>query len=188
MSIRRILPLIGFFIILMLLPLKAQAHDSELCDETTQQLERLIEHERRLDIEALWEVLVVRQEACTPDQARPIYPKVSRSPQSYGGGIEQWRELVTIYFDEGKVETALCLILYESTGDPTADNPRSSAAGLFQFLRKTWDSVPLSITGGTYSSGQVYDPEANVRSAAWLQDRYGWEQWSPYNAGRCRGL
>ncbi len=112
-----------------------------------------------------------------------------RASRVWSGNVEQWRPLVETYFAPEKVATAMCLINAETggTGDPNIDNRQgSSAAGLFQFLKSTWNSVPLSITGGTYESGQVYDPEANIRSAAWLQNRYGWTQWSPYKAGKCR--
>lgn len=104
----------------------------------------------------------------------------------WSGSVEEWRPLVVRFFAPEKVDTAMCLIWYESRGDPNADNSTSSAAGLFQFLRRTWDSVPLSVTGGTYSSGAVYDPVANVRAAAWLQNEWGWTQWSPYKSGECR--
>jgi len=100
-------------------------------------------------------------------------------------GVEQWRPLVAVYFPS-EVERALCILDHESRGNPNAKNPRSSAAGLFQFLRSTWDRVPLSVSGGSYDSGQVYQPEANIRSAAWLQARSGWWPWSPYKAGECR--
>lgn len=96
-----------------------------------------------------------------------------------GAGVEQWRPLVQAYFPGDQVEKALAVMACESGGNPNADNPVSSAAGLFQFLKSTWDNmVPLSVTGGSYSSGQVYDPEANVRSAAWLLAAAGWSQWS----------
>lgn len=100
--------------------------------------------------------------------------------------VEQWRPLVELHFRDSDVDRALCLIGYESGGDPDVRNPDSTAAGLFQFLRATWDNVPVDITGGSYDSFRVYDPEANVKAAAWLQKRYGWTQWSPYNAGFCR--
>lgn len=105
-----------------------------------------------------------------------------------GSDVERWRPLVAQYFAPDKVETALCIMSYESGGNPDAKNPKSSAAGLFQFLKSTWDSVPLSVTGGTYSSGQVYVIESTIKAAAWLQLDSGWTQWSPYNRGLCHGL
>lgn len=113
------------------------------------------------------------------------------TPSGWSGSVEQWRPLVATYFAASKVDTAMCILAHETgfTGDPNSKNTRSSAAGLFQFLKYTWDEmVPLSVTGGSYGSGMVYNPEANVRSAAWLQEAYNWHQWSPYHAGKCRGL
>lgn len=112
----------------------------------------------------------------------------TRAPSTWSGSVEQWRPLIASHFSAGKVETAMCIMAYETgfTGDPNSKNPRSSAAGLFQFLRSTWDRVPLSVTGGSYDSGMVYQPEANVRAAAWLQNASGWSQWNPYKDGRCR--
>ena len=106
-----------------------------------------------------------------------------------GSNVEQWRPLVATYFAAELVPTAMCIMAAESGGNPEARNPRSTAAGLFQFLKGTWDSmVPASVTGGSYSSGQVFNPEANVRAAAWLQAAAGWSQWSPWNRGAGRGL
>lgn len=113
-------------------------------------------------------------------------PKRSGSSGGSGGSgggesrsAEGWRDLVSAYFPASEVDFALKVLWCESRGDPGANNPTSSAAGLFQFLKYTWDSmVPASVTGGSYNSGQVYDPEANVRSAAWLLNAEGWSQWS----------
>ena len=100
-------------------------------------------------------------------------------------GVQQWRPLVAQFFAAQLVDTALCVMAGESKGDPWADNPTSTAAGLFQFLRSTWDTVvPLAVTGGSYASGQVYDPVANVRAAAWLQAAAGWGQWNAYSGCR----
>lgn len=108
------------------------------------------------------------------------------TPAAVPSSVEPWRPLVSAYFRPGDVNRALCLMGYESGGNPNAKNPRSTAAGLFQFLRSTWDQiVPASITGGSYASGRVYDPEANIAAAAWLRDAVGWSSWSPYQRGLC---
>lgn len=107
-------------------------------------------------------------------------PAPEPEPTSHSSGVEQWRGLVAAYFSSGKVETAMCIMHYESRGDPGATNPSSGAAGLFQFIPSTWnDMVPDEM------AGDVYDPETNVRAAAWLQGAAGWSQWSPYNRGLC---
>lgn len=131
-------------------------------------------------------------EACevaapVPPSTGPSLPAVAPSvDRGMGAGVEQWRSLVTAYFPADQVERALCIMSHESGGNPGAANPSSTAAGLFQFLRSTWDSmVPGDVTGGSYDSGQVYNGEANVRSAAWLMAAEGWSQWSPYNRGLC---
>lgn len=112
---------------------------------------------------------------------------VPSASSGMGSGVEQWRSMVAAYFPGDQVERALCIMSHESGGNPNAKNSRSTAAGLFQFLRSTWDGmVPAEVSGGSYDSGQVYVAEANVRSAAWLLGAAGWSQWSPYNRGLCR--
>ena len=103
----------------------------------------------------------------------------TRARSTWSGNVEQWRPLVAKYFGD-RVDHAMCILNHETggTGDPNSKNDRSSAAGLFQFLRGTWNSVPVSVTGGSYDSGRVYNPEANVAAAAWLQANSGWGQWT----------
>jgi hypothetical protein len=120
-------------------------------------------------------------------EAHTHTPTVGRTDSGMGSNVAQWLPLVAKHFDPEDVGTAMCIMALESGGNPDAKNPRSTAAGLFQFLRSTWDNmVPASVSGGSYASGQVYQPEANIRSAAWLQDAAGWTQWSPYKRGNCR--
>lgn len=121
----------------------------------------------------------------TPRRSEPNKKAVTTSSPGTTSGVEQWRPLVTAHFPPNQVETALCVINGESRGDPNANNPNSSAAGLWQFLQSTWDDmVPSSVTGGSYSSGQVYDPESSTRAAVWLWANLGWTQWNAYR--RCR--
>jgi len=105
-------------------------------------------------------------------------------PWNHPPGVEQWRGLVEAYFPSNRVEEALRIIDCESNGDPNALNPYSGAAGLFQFLPSTWESTsPNAGFGGA----SVFDPEANIGSAAWLANRYqqlGYYYWHPWNCKR----
>jgi hypothetical protein len=94
--------------------------------------------------------------------------------------VERWREIVANEFPSQDIETALCVIRHESGGNPDADNPRSSAKGLFQVLGSLW--------GPHYgvSQSELYDPATNTRIAADIKERYGWSAWSPYQRGACR--
>lgn len=134
----------------------------------------------------LWYYRPQPKPATTPASSSPV-PVPDLTPAPVSAGVEQWRSLVAAYFPASEVERALCIMGHESGGNPGANNPSSSAAGLFQFLRSTWDQlVPSSVTGGSYDSGRVYDPTANVAAAAWLQGADGWHHWSPWNRGLCR--
>lgn len=102
-------------------------------------------------------------------------------PWNHPPQVEQWRPLVQTHFPSSRVEEALRIIDCESNGDPNAYNPYSGASGLFQFLPSTWASTAPQAGYGGYS---VFDPEANVASAAWLGNRYEqlglyfWQAWS----------
>lgn len=102
--------------------------------------------------------------ATTPTTAPP-------TATSWPPAVEQWRALVSDYFPESRVEEALAIISCESRGDASATNPTSGAAGLFQFIRSTWDWVAAETGLDSYSSGAPYDPTANTAAAAWLVQR-----------------
>ena len=167
--------------------MSAQAHTRDELDEWI--VVWVIEADDHLSVGMIAEFhdMVLRHPYYFDPQPVVQATQTARGTQ-WTGNVEQWRPLVATFFVSDKVETAMCILARETgfTGDPNADNPRSSAAGLFQFLRSTWNKIPLSVTGGSYDSGMVYDPTANVRTAAWLQSHFGWGQWTVYSL--CRGL
>jgi hypothetical protein len=97
--------------------------------------------------------------------------------------VEDWRPLVEQYFAPERVEEALRVMWCESRGNPTVVNDVSGAAGLFQFVPNTWGWA--SAEAG-WAGASVFDPEANIASAAWLvqvsidTDHAGgpWGHWS----------
>lgn len=106
---------------------------------------------------------------------------VSHAPsRGIGGNVEQWRALVAAYFPSDQVDRALCIISYESGGNPGAKNPRSSARGLFQILGSLW--APYY----GISQDALYDPATNVNIAVKIWGQSGWSAWSPYKRGQCR--
>ena len=105
-------------------------------------------------------------------------------PWNHPPAVEQWRGLVQKYFPSNRVEEALAILDCESNGDPNAYNPYSGASGLFQFLPSTWEST-ASKAG--FAGASVFDPEANIGSAAWLANRYqalGQYYWQPWSCRR----
>lgn len=94
--------------------------------------------------------------------------------------VDRWRPLVALHFPPEEIDRALCIIGHESNGDPEADNPRSTARGLFQILGSLW-APHYGI-----SRADLYDPVLNTRLARDIWDNYGWSAWSPYQRGSCR--
>ncbi len=110
-------------------------------------------------------------------------PSVSSSPASIPGyasavqNAEGWRGLVAAHFPADAVDNMLCIMWKESRGSPTADNPRSTARGLFQVLR----SWPISF-GYTYAD--LYDPTINTIVARKVWDIQGYGAWTVWP--KCR--
>ena len=101
-----------------------------------------------------------------------------RAARVYTAGVEQWRPLVATYFRPGDVDRALRIMQCESGGDPNImhdfSNP-ASASGLMQHLGKYW--VARSAAAG-FAGASIFDPTANVATAAWLRDQPGgWGHW-----------
>lgn len=86
--------------------------------------------------------------------------------------VHRWRPLVEEHFPTGEIDTAMCIIKYESAGNPRADNPRSTASGLFQVLASLWGPhFGVSVE-------QLYDAEINTILAREIWDKQGWRAWT----------
>lgn len=98
----------------------------------------------------------------------------------------EWVALVDRHFRTDRdVVVALCVISYESGGNPAADNPGSSAGGLWQHLGKYWPT--RSVKAGVPGTSR-YDPVAATVVAAWLRyDAGGWSHWTVWR-NNCRGV
>ena len=111
------------------------------------------------------------RDVCPPPLPRHTHP-------AYSGGVEQWRSLVATYFRAGDVDRVLRIMQCESGGNPNIQhgNRSSGAAGLMQHLPRYW--ATRSAAAG-FAGASIFDPTANVATAAWLRDqRGGWLHWT----------
>lgn len=91
-------------------------------------------------------------------------------------GAEDWRPLISYFFNTSDVDLAVTVVECESRGVPEAKNPRSTASGLFQHLASMWP--PRAASAG-YAGADVFDPVANTAVAAWLvYEGGGWRHWN----------
>jgi hypothetical protein len=74
-----------------------------------------------------------------------------------------------------QVDRALCVAYRESRYDPNAENPRTHAAGVFQFMPGVWPGLSQAAGWGGHSP---FEAVANVATAAWTVRNYGWSPWS----------
>lgn len=131
-----------------------------------------------------WATRVVDQGAMTPVllaeytdmmQRHAPAPKVESlklASRTFIPAVENWRSLVQVHFGP-YTNDALAVMQCESMGNAKAKNPRSSASGLFQFIRSTWKAV----TGESDHNG-VFDGAYNIE-AAWKLSKGGtnWSHW-----------
>ena len=66
-----------------------------------------------------------------------------------------------------------CLSWYESRHTPSARNPRSGAAGQWQFLPSTWAGTPQGRAGAS-----PYDPVAARSAARWMIQQGRAREWA----------
>jgi len=90
---------------------------------------------------------------------------------------QEMRNLVEAYFPADRVEWALRVSKCESRWLTTAKNPRTSAAGLFQFKRSTWDWVADQTGTPDYDEGGVWEVHSQMINAAWLVENGGRQHW-----------
>ena len=93
-----------------------------------------------------------------------------------GSDVEQWRSLVAEHFAD--VELALCVMRYESGGNPSAASPTDDH-GLFQIHYPIWGPA------FGVSRADLYNPVTNVILAQRIWELQGWQAWSAYRRGRC---
>ncbi len=109
------------------------------------------------------------------DVPETVADLVPESPES----VKDWRPLVASFFEPRHVSRALRIIWCESKGDPNAENPTSTASGLFQHLGSLWEERTAE---AAMEGADIFDPVANTAMAAWLVYEAG--GWSHWNASR----
>jgi hypothetical protein len=97
-------------------------------------------------------------------------PSVVAAPST--GSCGGWQDLVAAYFPADQVAKGCQVIMCESGGNPTADNPSSSASGLWQFLDRTWGGH------GGFVRAKDAPPSVQTEKAAMLWRSSGWRPWS----------
>lgn len=131
-------------------------------------------------VDRLVELAEVAYEACEPPpEVLAVVVVRDTTYRGIGSDAERWRPLVAEYFPADQVDTALCVVGWESGGNPDAKNPRSSARGLFQVLAALW-APHFGI-----SADALYDPVVNVRVASQIWGSQGWGAWSARKRGIC---
>jgi soluble lytic murein transglycosylase-like protein len=92
------------------------------------------------------------------------------------------RQLVVVYANKYgvDVQTALEVIACESEFNPAAQNPKSSAGGMMQFIDGTWNSVNR-IRGTGWTLADKYDVDKNLDNGMWLVQNEGWHHWECYH-------
>jgi len=162
-------------VVVLALALPASAHDRSYLDEWV--ADWFTKADVGLSVALMDEYQDMRERH--PHYFNPQPSSSSSVSRSMGSNVEQWRGLVSVYFPADQVDRALCLMSYESGGNPNAKNPRSTARGLMQVLASLWAPA----FGVSYED--LYDPETNLRIASEIYRSQGWRAWSPYNRGLC---
>ena len=132
-------------------------------------------YHHRLELESLADLngpyrqeVMPHERHLQPSSSQPSTTRVSAPPLAPA----ELRALVKAHFRSEWVDEALAVAWCESRYVPTAANPRSSARGLWQFLRGTWNRVSGYTGAPSYDSGGVFDPTWQAVNASWLVEDY----------------
>lgn len=104
--------------------------------------------------------------------SKPAAPRTAAlAPRA--GACGGWGDTIAAHFPAEQVRKACSVMMCESNGNPSAENSRSSASGLWQFLSGTWES-----TTGTPAPASAYSAGTQTAAAATLWRSSGWSPWS----------
>ena len=70
-----------------------------------------------------------------------------------------------------------CIVALESGYNPLAKNPYSSAAGIWQFIRSTFNSTAQRMELPYTYDQNVFDAHVNAQMGAWLLATDGKSHW-----------
>lgn len=134
-------------------------------------------------LDAALEACPIAEDASAAISATPestsFVSSVYRGMGNQTTDVERWRALAEAYFPS-EVDLALCVMKWESGGNPDARNTTSGASGLWQVMPFWADSFGLA-----QGAVMLYEPGVNAWVASEILRIQGWTAWSAYNRGKC---
>lgn len=121
----------------------------------------------------------------TTTEAAVVPVSVAPPATSPCGGL---RPTIARFWPDDQVDNVCVVIACETGGtfDPTIENPRSSAAGILQFLDSTWRSARRYVAGADQYARASHAPvEMQIAVGAEWWRRTSWQQWE---CARLRGI
>lgn len=115
-----------------------------------------------------------------PAPAAVSAPPSAPEPPAPAGECGGYQGLVAAYWPANQVAKACAVIGCETgyTYSPTAENPSSSASGLFQFLDGTWQNARQYVEGASQYARASHAPaETQIAVGAAWWSRTSWDQW-----------
>jgi hypothetical protein len=85
--------------------------------------------------------------------------------------------LIAAHFAPEWQRWALTVSRCESGWLSNAKNPGSTAAGIWQFIRTTWDWVSTETGSPTYDAGGVWEVNWQMVNTSWLVENGGPQHW-----------